>query len=159
MGSSGLLIFLHNCALYFNQCYCMLLDHCALPFLQIWSRKEDENMPRPTAVTVTVATLFGIAAGGLAVWRVIQHRKHKTCITPNQGGNIKEREKKDTSEDIFRSFLPSHTICWLEEILEAKVIIVSEVEKWNEVEPILTKELECCPVLGIDCEWVSLRVY
>lgn len=137
----------------------MLLDHCVLPFLQRWSRKEDENMPRPTAVTVTVATLFGIAAGGLAVWKVIQRRKHKTCITPNQGENVKEQEKKDISEDIFRSSLPSPTICWLEEILEAKVIIVSEVEKWNEVEPILMKELECCLVLGIDCEWVSLRVY
>ncbi|KAM3855805.1 exonuclease 3'-5' domain-containing protein 2 [Vipera latastei] len=114
-------------------------------------------MPRPTAVTVTVATLFGIAAGGLAVWKVIQRRKHKTCITPNQGENVKEREKKDISEDIFRSSLPSPTICWLEEILEAKVIIVSEVEKWNEVEPILMKELECCLVLGIDCEWVSVK--
>ncbi|KAL7992356.1 hypothetical protein Chor_016612 [Crotalus horridus] len=114
-------------------------------------------MPRPTAVTVTVATLFGIAAGGLAVWKVIQRRKHNTCITLNQGQNVKEREKKDISEDIFRSSLPSPTICWLEEILEAKVIIVSEVEKWNEVEPILMKELECCLVLGIDCEWVSVK--
>ncbi|XP_015742934.1 exonuclease 3'-5' domain-containing protein 2 [Python bivittatus] len=113
-------------------------------------------MPRATAVSVTVATLFGIAAGGLVFWKVIQRRKHKTCITLNQGGAVKEREKEDISEDIFPSFLSSPTVSWLEEILEAKVIIISEIEKWNEVEPLLKKELECCPVLGIDCEWVSV---
>ncbi|KAM6466770.1 exonuclease 3'-5' domain-containing protein 2 isoform 1-T2 [Liasis olivaceus] len=112
-------------------------------------------MPRATAVSVTVATLFGIAAGGLVFWKVIQRWKHKTCITLNRGA-VKEREKEDISEDIFPSFLSSPTVSWLEEILEAKVIIISETEKWNEVEPLLKKELECCPVLGIDCEWVSV---
>uniref|UniRef100_A0A6J0T6M8 Exonuclease 3'-5' domain-containing protein 2 n=1 Tax=Pogona vitticeps TaxID=103695 RepID=A0A6J0T6M8_9SAUR len=110
-------------------------------------------MLRPTAVTVTVATLLGIVGGGLLFWKVIQHWKDKTCAARKQGGAVKKEE--NLSEEEFATLISSSTIPWLQKILEGEVVIISEVEKWNEVELLLKKELEHCPVLGIDCEWVS----
>ncbi|XP_062974919.1 exonuclease 3'-5' domain-containing protein 2 [Elgaria multicarinata webbii] len=114
-------------------------------------------MPRQTTVTVTVATLLGIAAGGLVFWKVIQRRKDKTCIALKRGGTVKERDKEDLLEDNSLSFISPPSIPWAEKILEGKVVIISEAGKWNDVEPLLKKELEHCPVLGIDCEWVSIK--
>ncbi|XP_053143043.1 exonuclease 3'-5' domain-containing protein 2 isoform X2 [Hemicordylus capensis] len=111
-------------------------------------------MPRQT-VTIIVATLLGVAAGGLVLWKVIWGRKEKTCITLNQGA-AKEQEQEDHPEEKSPSFISSPTIPWVDKILGAEVMIISEAEKWNEVEPLLQKELECCPVLGIDCEWMAV---
>ncbi|XP_061319254.1 exonuclease 3'-5' domain-containing protein 2 isoform X3 [Pezoporus flaviventris] len=36
-------------------------------------------------------------------------------------------------------------------------MVVSEQEEWDHAEPLLKKELEKWPVLGIDCEWVSVQ--
>ncbi|XP_044292794.1 exonuclease 3'-5' domain-containing protein 2 [Varanus komodoensis] len=112
-------------------------------------------MLRQTTVTVAVATLLGIAAGGLVFWKIIQRRKGRTCTALKQGGTVKEQEKEDSSEDHILSFISSPLIPWVEKILEAKVLIISEAEKWNEIESLLKEEVDHCPVLGIDCEWVS----
>lgn len=112
-------------------------------------------MPRQTTVTVVVATLLGVAVGGLVFWKVIRRRKDTSSLARNQGGSAKEQERKDHSEEKLPSFISPPTLHWLEKILGAEVVIISEAKKWNEVEPLLKKELEHCPVLGIDCEWVS----
>ncbi|KAH0620703.1 hypothetical protein JD844_021392 [Phrynosoma platyrhinos] len=112
-------------------------------------------MSRQTTVAVTAATLLGIAAGGLVFWKVFQRRKNNTFVALNQRETLKGQEKRDLSEDDCLSFIPSPTTPWVQKILEAEVVIISEAEKWKEVEPLLEKELEHCPVLGIDCEWVS----
>lgn len=114
-------------------------------------------MPRQTTVTVVVATLLGVAVGGLVFWKVIRRRKDTSSLACNQGGYAKEQERKDHSEEKLPSFISPPTLHWLEKILGAEVVIISEANKWNEVEPLLKKELEHCPVLGIDCEWVSLQ--
>ena len=44
---------------------------------------------------------------------------------------------------------------WEERILKAKVVTVSQEEEWDQIEPLLRRELKDFPVLGIDCEWVS----
>ncbi|KAM9653902.1 exonuclease 3'-5' domain-containing protein 2 isoform 9-T16 [Morphnus guianensis] len=51
----------------------------------------------------------------------------------------------------------SPTFSWVERTLGADIVIVSEQEEWDRVEPLLKKELEKWPVLGIDCEWVSVE--
>ncbi|XP_042301477.1 LOW QUALITY PROTEIN: exonuclease 3'-5' domain-containing protein 2 [Sceloporus undulatus] len=117
--------------------------------------RGSRKMPRQTTVALTTAALLGIAAGGLVFWKVFQRRKNKTCVVLNQRETLKEQEKEDLSEDNFLSSIPFPTTPWVQKILKAEVVIVSEAEKWKEVEPLLEKELEHCPVLGIDCEWVS----
>ncbi|KAJ6667219.1 hypothetical protein lerEdw1_017197 [Lerista edwardsae] len=112
-------------------------------------------MPKQTTITVVVATLLGVAVGGLVFWKVIRHRKDKSSIAPNQGGAAKEGEQEVHSEEKLLSFISHPTVSWVEKILGAKVVIISEAKQWNEVEPLLKEELEHCPVLGIDCEWVS----
>lgn len=112
-------------------------------------------MPRQTTVAVTVASLLGIAAGGLIFWKLIRRQKHKSCVALNLGRAVQEREKEDTSEENFLSLHSSSTIPWVEKILGAEVVVISEAEQWNEVEPFIQKVLVRCPVLGIDCEWVS----
>nr|XP_028581173.1 exonuclease 3'-5' domain-containing protein 2 [Podarcis muralis] len=114
-------------------------------------------MPRQTTVAVTVASLLGIAAGGLIFWKLIRRQKHKSCVALNLGRAVQEREKEDTSEENFLSLHSSSTIPWVEKILGAEVVVISEAEQWNEVEPFIQKVLVRCPVLGIDCEWVSVK--
>ncbi|XP_053241041.1 exonuclease 3'-5' domain-containing protein 2 isoform X2 [Podarcis raffonei] len=108
-------------------------------------------MPRQTTVAVTVASLLGIAAGGLIFWKLIRRQKHKSCVALNLGRAVQEREKEDTSEENFLSLHSSSTIPWVEKILGADVVVISEAEQWNEVEPFIQKVLVRCPVLGIDC--------
>lgn len=113
-------------------------------------------MSRQT-ITVVVATLLGVAVGGLVFWKVVRRRKDKSSVVPNQGGVAKEREQEDHSKEKLLSFISPPTVPWVEKILGAEVVIIAEAKQWNEVEPLLKEELECCPVLGIDCEWVSLK--
>ncbi|XP_034969449.2 exonuclease 3'-5' domain-containing protein 2 isoform X1 [Zootoca vivipara] len=114
-------------------------------------------MPRQTTIAVTVASLLGIAAGGLIFWKVTRRQKHKSCIALNLGRAVQEGEKEDPLEDYVLSLHSSATIPWVEKILGAEVVVISEAEQWNEVEPFIQKMLVCCPVLGIDCEWVSVK--
>ncbi|XP_060118458.1 exonuclease 3'-5' domain-containing protein 2 [Heteronotia binoei] len=114
-------------------------------------------MPRQTTVAVIAAALLGAAAGGLFFWKVTRRRKDKTCIPLNQGEAVKEQGKKDLSEEKFLPLISSTTVPWVEKILGGEIVVVSDAEGWNRLEPILKKELEHCPVLGIDCEWVSTK--
>ncbi|XP_032630693.1 exonuclease 3'-5' domain-containing protein 2 [Chelonoidis abingdonii] len=117
-------------------------------------------MPRQTAVTVTVATLLGIAVGGLVLWKVSQHRKKRVCRGCNQVGALRRSEDEELTEveeKELHSCVSSLTISWVEKILGAEIVIISEAEEWDRVEPLLKKELQRCPILGIDCEWVSVE--
>ncbi|XP_044868182.1 exonuclease 3'-5' domain-containing protein 2 isoform X2 [Mauremys mutica] len=117
-------------------------------------------MPRQRAVTVTVATLLGIAVGGLVLWKVSQRRKERVCRGRNQVGALKRSEDEELTEveeEELHSCVSFPTISWVEKILGAEIVIVSEAEKWDRVEPLLKKELQSWPVLGIDCEWVSVE--
>nr|XP_005305978.1 exonuclease 3'-5' domain-containing protein 2 isoform X4 [Chrysemys picta bellii] len=117
-------------------------------------------MPRQTAVTVTVATLLGIAVGGLVLWKVSRRRKEKVCGGGNQVGALRrsgDEELTEVEEKELHSCVSSPTISWVEQILGAEIVIVSQAEEWDRVEPLLKKELQRWPVLGIDCEWVSVE--
>lgn len=115
-------------------------------------------MPRQT-VTVIVATLLGIAAGGLVFWKVLWHRKNKTCAASKQRQVAREQEFEDSPEEKCLSFVFSPSITWVDKILGGEIVIISKAEEWNEVEPLLKYDFEHCPVLGIDCEWVSLSLF
>ncbi|XP_071600551.1 exonuclease 3'-5' domain-containing protein 2 isoform X2 [Heliangelus exortis] len=117
-------------------------------------------MPKQTAVTITVATLLGIAVGGLVLWKAAQRRKGKACCSSQQEAAVRnlgdEKLIKAEDKEVF-SFFRSPTFSWVERTLGADIVIVSEQEEWDGVEPLLKKDLEKWPVLGIDCEWVSVE--
>ncbi|NWR29150.1 EXD2 protein, partial [Tachuris rubrigastra] len=117
-------------------------------------------MPKQTAVTITLATLLGVAVGGLVLWKATQRRKGKACHSSQQEeAAIKSGDEKviKTEDKEVLSFFRSPTFSWVERTLGADIVIVSEQEEWDRVEPLLKKELEKWPVLGIDCEWVSVE--
>ncbi|NXY86713.1 EXD2 protein, partial [Alcedo cyanopectus] len=117
-------------------------------------------MPKQTVVTITLATLLGVAVAGLVLWKAAQRRKGKACCisqreeaVPNLGD---EKLIKAEDKEVL-SFFRLPTFPWVERTLGAHIVIVSEQEEWDHVEPLLKKELEKWPVLGMDCEWVSVQ--
>lgn len=115
-------------------------------------------MPKQTAVTVTLATLLGIVVGGLVLWKATQRRKGKSqCSSQQEEAAINSGEDKliKTEDKEVLPFFRSPTFSCVARTVGADIVIVSEQEEWDHVEPLLKKELEQWPVLGIDCEWVS----
>ncbi|NXT25878.1 EXD2 protein, partial [Syrrhaptes paradoxus] len=117
-------------------------------------------MPKQTAVTITLATLLGVAVGGLVLWKASQRRKGKVCSSSQREEAVinlaDEKLIKAEGKEVL-SFFRSPTFSWVEGTIGADIVIVSEQEEWDRVEPLLKKELEKWPVLGIDCEWVSVE--
>ncbi|KAK2533265.1 Exd2 [Columba livia] len=117
-------------------------------------------MPKQTAVTITLATLLGVAVGGLVLWKATQRRKGKSCSSSQrEEAAINSGEEKliKTEDKEVLPFFRSPTFSWVARTLGADIAIVSEQEEWDRVEPLLKKELEQWPVLGVDCEWVSVE--
>ncbi|NWS75977.1 EXD2 protein, partial [Crotophaga sulcirostris] len=117
-------------------------------------------MPKQTAVTITLATLLGVAVGGLVLWKVTQRRKGKACGSSQQEEAVVVSEEKliKAEDEEVLSFFRSPTLCLSSErSFDTNIVVVSEQEEWDCVEPLLKKELEKWPVLGIDCEWVSVE--
>ncbi|XP_026705357.1 exonuclease 3'-5' domain-containing protein 2 [Athene cunicularia] len=116
-------------------------------------------MPKQTAVTITLATLLGVAVGGLVLWKATQRRKGKACSSQREEAVTNSGDDKliKAEDKEVLSFFRSPTFSWVERTPGADIVIVSEQEDWDRVEPFLKKELEKWPVLGIDCEWVSVE--
>ncbi|NXT75943.1 EXD2 protein, partial [Zapornia atra] len=117
-------------------------------------------MTKQTAVTITLATLLGVAVGGLVLWKATQRRKGKACCSSQQEKaviNLGDEELIQAEDKEVLSFFRSPTFSWVERTLGADIVVVSKQEEWDRAEPLLKKELEKLPVLGIDCEWVSVE--
>ncbi|OXB74881.1 UNVERIFIED_CONTAM: hypothetical protein H355_017156 [Colinus virginianus] len=115
-------------------------------------------MPRQAAVPVALAALLGIAAGGLVLWKAAQRRRERGRSP--RGEAARERPEGTASEAGGRDALPlfaPRTLSWVERSLGSDIAIVSEQREWELVEPLLKKELQKWPVLGMDCEWVSVE--
>lgn len=117
-------------------------------------------MPRQAAVPVALAALLGIAAGGLVLWKAAQRRRGRARSGSLREEAAGERPEGKASEAGGREALPLFappTLSWVERSLGADIVVVSERQEWDRVQPLLKKELEKWPVLGMDCEWVSDR--
>lgn len=116
-------------------------------------------MPRQAAVTVAVATLLGVAVGGLALWRAARRRRGTaSCGQPRGDAGRGPGDEALLKAEAEAEEVPAFgTSSRAHRSLGADIVVVSEREEWERVEPLLKKELEQRPVLGIDCEWVSER--
>ncbi|NXS99875.1 EXD2 protein, partial [Jacana jacana] len=117
-------------------------------------------MHKQTAVTITLATVLGVAVGGLVLWKATQRRKGKArCSTQQEEEvtNVGNEELIKAEDKEVLSLFTSPAFSWVERTLGADIVIVSEPEEWDRVEPLLKTQLEKWPVLGVDCEWVSVR--
>ncbi|XP_072283836.1 exonuclease 3'-5' domain-containing protein 2 [Pyxicephalus adspersus] len=113
-------------------------------------------MPRHTGLTLGVASLVGTTVGCLVLWKLINRRRRQCCVS----SHVKDCTtlNAETSDHILQKPLEvevssSFTV---EKILQAEIRIVSKAEEWEAVWPSLKKDLDVFPVLGMDCEWVSV---
>ncbi|XP_074146574.1 exonuclease 3'-5' domain-containing protein 2 isoform X1 [Sminthopsis crassicaudata] len=114
-------------------------------------------MLKHNIVATTVATLLGTAVGGLIIWKVFQRWRGKISCTRELQEEIDSQELAPVKTEPLLSLLVVPNVSRVERILGEKVVTVSETKEWEEVESLLRRELEQCPVLGIDCEWVNIE--
>ncbi|KAM5129923.1 exonuclease 3'-5' domain-containing protein 2 [Mantella aurantiaca] len=116
-------------------------------------------MPRHTGLTLGVASLVGTTVGCLVLWKLINRRRRQCCVN----GNVKDScavRSSDISSLDSKVQEPSEAedpgSFTVEKILQAEVRIVSKAEEWEAAWPLLKKDIDVFPVLGMDCEWVSV---
>lgn len=116
------------------------------------------RMPRHTGLTLGVASLVGTTVACLVLWKLINRRRRQCCV----GGDVKDSSAVLSHETSISDHLqnPSEvevsSSSAVEKILQAEIKIVSKAEEWKAVWPLLRKDLDVFPVLGMDCEWVSV---
>ncbi|XP_038621612.1 exonuclease 3'-5' domain-containing protein 2 isoform X2 [Tachyglossus aculeatus] len=120
-------------------------------------------MGRPGLLTtVLVGSLLGSAVGGLVLWRAIRRRRGRArpVREPAAGSEESEEARAEAPAAVGRTdpapHAPRDVPSWVERLLAADVVTVSGREEWERIEERLRKDLEECPLLGIDCEWVSV---
>lgn len=119
-------------------------------------------MSRPQALTLTAATLLGTAVGCLYLWRIFRSPKGKRALTIQNGEAVKGQERTSPSggQEVCHltstndSLNPSPLV---RKILAGCVFIVESEMDWEQAWPLLRTELDQYPVIGIDCEWVSVK--
>ncbi|XP_026196010.1 exonuclease 3'-5' domain-containing protein 2 isoform X2 [Anabas testudineus] len=125
-------------------------------------------------LTAVITTVLGATLGGLLIWRIYRTRRKKlpfiqkvvdpvdapcpvekelTCIQPPQ---LIEKELKAVECQTI-TLLPVVQIPSCEQLLGVKPVMVSSEQEWQQLWPLLQKELSVFPVLGLDCEWVSMK--
>ncbi|XP_026789923.1 exonuclease 3'-5' domain-containing protein 2 isoform X2 [Pangasianodon hypophthalmus] len=128
-------------------------------------------MSRQSTLTAAVATLLGATLGGLFLWRSIYAQKRKalkipkdTCPLPVEqlgplelsSTAVQHPQQELTPPSLAQTpkylSLPS-----VEKLLEVPAVVVSSSEEFEEHWPLLQKDLSVFPVLGLDCEWVSIK--
>ncbi|XP_064421278.1 exonuclease 3'-5' domain-containing protein 2 [Latimeria chalumnae] len=118
-------------------------------------------MSKQRALTLTIATLLGTALGGIFLWKVAQNRKQRNARAVQNGDAGKNRGTEAPPREgagLKASPAPeADAVPLVEKLTGAEAVIVSSEEEWERFQPLLKSELEECPIVGIDCEWVSVK--
>lgn len=125
-------------------------------------------------LTAVITTVLGATLGGLLIWRVYRtKRKRLPSIQKvadpveaprpvekeyqyGQLQNLVEKEFKAV-ECQTTQLPPPVQIPSSEQLLGVKPVMVSSEEEWQQLWPLMQKELSVLPVLGLDCEWVKTK--
>ncbi|GCB65742.1 hypothetical protein scyTo_0013496 [Scyliorhinus torazame] len=118
-------------------------------------------MSRPQALAVTAATLLGTAVGCLYLWKAFKRPKWKKPLA-RQNGETVQRGESTTPSDKEQSGQPDSAADFVNpsplvgKLLQADTFIVESEAEWERAWPLLKAELEHYPLIGIDCEWISI---
>lgn len=125
-------------------------------------------------LSAVMATVLGVTLGGLLIWRVYRTKRKKLPSNQMAAEPVEAppEEKDLAAVEIIES--PPHLesdvkavvsqttlgpppvpLPSCEQLLRVKPVMVSSEEEWQELWPLIQKELSVFPVLGLDCEWVK----
>ncbi|KAK3538212.1 hypothetical protein QTP70_033110, partial [Hemibagrus guttatus] len=129
------------------------------------------EMSRQSTLTAAVATLLGATLGGLFLWRSIYAQKRKalkvqkdTCPLPVErlgplelSNTAVQHPQQELAPPSLAQTPKCVSLPSIEKLLEVPAVVVSSTEEFEEHWPLFQKELAVFPVLGLDCEWVSIK--
>lgn len=122
-------------------------------------------MSRQTVISTAVLTLLGTTLGGLVIWKAVKSWRQK-IFNSNQNGELgkvrkREQEQEELEGELEGVVVSEHShwpsLPLAEQLLKVEPALVSCADDWEEVWPAVQRELGVYPVLGIDCEWVSVK--
>ncbi|KAK6481155.1 exonuclease 3'-5' domain-containing protein 2 [Huso huso] len=121
-------------------------------------------MSRQSVISTAVLTLLGTTLGGLVIWKAVKSWRQKISNSNQNGelGKVRKREQQEELEGELEGMVVSEHSHWpslplAEQLLKVEPALVSCADDWEEVWPAVQRELGVYPVLGIDCEWVSVK--
>ncbi|XP_051942544.1 exonuclease 3'-5' domain-containing protein 2 [Hippocampus zosterae] len=112
-----------------------------------------------------ITTLLGATFGGLLVWRALSAKKKRPPSTQretplpvaSQSARRPPHEEIETAEPGKTCTAPPVCIPSSEKLLAVMPVTVSSAEEWRQLWPPMREDLVAVPVLGLDCEWVSVN--
>ncbi|XP_070698287.1 exonuclease 3'-5' domain-containing protein 2 isoform X2 [Pempheris klunzingeri] len=130
-------------------------------------------------LTAVITTVLGATLGGLLIWRVYRTKRKRLpsiqkaadpveapCPVEKEFRGV-EHQYTQPPHDPEKAFKavecqttqlpPPVPIPSSEQLLRVKPVMVSSEEEWQQLWPLMQKELSVLPVLGLDCEWVSVK--
>uniref|UniRef100_A0A8C7SI71 Exonuclease 3'-5' domain-containing protein 2 n=1 Tax=Oncorhynchus mykiss TaxID=8022 RepID=A0A8C7SI71_ONCMY len=121
---------------------------------------------RQSALTAAVVTLLGATLGGLLLWRQRAIRTKNSCPLPVEPEPVvldcknpveSQIQSKQTQLSPGQSLvLPLPAVLPpVDQALAVQPVMVSSEKEWEQLWPMLQKDLSVYPVLGLDCEWVK----
>ncbi|XP_016340924.1 exonuclease 3'-5' domain-containing protein 2-like isoform X2 [Sinocyclocheilus anshuiensis] len=115
-------------------------------------------MSKPSTFTAALATMLGATLGGLFLWRSIRTQKRKALKGPASAEPIQAQLEADvTLSQPARKEPQTQKLLRAHSLLEVPPVIVSSPEEWETLWPDFQTDLSVYPVLGLDCEWVSVK--
>ncbi|XP_029900437.1 exonuclease 3'-5' domain-containing protein 2 isoform X2 [Myripristis murdjan] len=136
-------------------------------------------------LTAVITTVLGATLGGLLLWRAYRTQRKRLPSVQKVADPVEapppvdkdfttvkyqhapppplpppphvvENEVKAAASQTAQA-PPSVQLPSTERLLEVQPVMVSSEEEWQQLWPSLQKELSVFPVLGLDCEWVSVK--
>ncbi|XP_035530012.1 exonuclease 3'-5' domain-containing protein 2 isoform X2 [Morone saxatilis] len=143
-------------------------------------RSLQVSMSHRGPLTVVITTVLGATLGGLLIWQVYRTKRKRLpsiqkVAAPVEAPRAVEKEFTDVAADEYTQpphlpdkelkavecrttqLPPPVQIPSYEQLLGVKPVTVSSEEEWQQLWPLMQKELSVFPVLGLDCEWVSVK--
>ncbi|XP_026141077.1 exonuclease 3'-5' domain-containing protein 2 isoform X2 [Carassius auratus] len=119
-------------------------------------------MSKPSRLTAALATMLGATLGGLLLWRSIRTQKRKALRGPASDEPVQAQLEADVPSSQPARPEPtaapqSQKPLRVHSLLDVPPVTVSSPEDWETLWPDFQKDLCVYPVLGLDCEWVSVK--
>ncbi|XP_029983244.1 exonuclease 3'-5' domain-containing protein 2 isoform X1 [Sphaeramia orbicularis] len=129
----------------------------------------------PLAAVVT--TVLGVTLGGLIAWRVYRTKRKRLpsiqkAAEPVEAPHpVEEERNAEEHQPTTPTHHPAEELKAVQsqstqlpspilipssvQLLGVEPVMVSSEEEWQQLWPLMQKELSVFPVLGLDCEWVK----